>query len=137
MTFGSPRPEVCVGTVALSDDHLLLIQRGQEPGYGLWSLPGGRVESGETLAEAVVRETSEETGLSVVCDHLVGWVERISDQHHFVIMDFAVTPLGETDLHAATDALEARWVPLWEVSELPLVDGLLDFLADHRIITTR
>jgi hypothetical protein len=51
-------------------------------------------------------------------------------------MDFAVTPLGGTDIVAATDALDARWVPLSDVSELPLVDGLLDFLADHHIVTT-
>ncbi len=131
-----PRPELCVGAVAIVDERLLLVQRGQAPGFGLWSLPGGRVERGETMAEAVVREVDEETGLAVVCDQLIGWVERLDDQHHFVIMDFAVTPLGGTDVVAATDALDARWVPLSDVSGLPLVDGLLDFLADHHIVTT-
>ena len=97
-------------------------------------MPGGRVEFGETMAEAVVREVREETGVDVVCGELVGWVERISDHHHFVIADFHATPVGAADPVAGDDAQAARWVPLWEVGELDLVDGLVDFLADHRII---
>ncbi|MGI9642134.1 MAG: NUDIX hydrolase [Acidimicrobiia bacterium] len=130
------RPELCVGAVARRDGHLLLIRRGSEPGLGRWSLPGGRVERGETMAEAVVREVHEETGVDVVCDSMVGWVERLGPDHHFVIIDFAVVPLSAASPVAGTDASEARWVPLWEVSELDLVDGLLDFLADHEIIET-
>lgn len=129
-------PQLCVGALAIRDEHLLLIQRGTEPGRGLWSLPGGRVEPGETLAEAVVRETLEETGLDVLCDELVGWVERITGSHHFVIMDFAIAVLGRAEAVAGSDAMAVRWVPLWEVSEIQLVDGLLDFLADHDVITT-
>lgn len=86
------------------------------------------------MAEAVVREVREETGLDVLCGEPVGWVERIGDDHHFVIVDFAVTPTDPAGLTAGTDADDARWVPLWEVSELNLVAGLLDFLADHRVI---
>ncbi|MFV2039247.1 MAG: NUDIX hydrolase [Acidimicrobiales bacterium] len=130
------RPELCVGALAVRHEHLLLIQRGTDPGRGLWSLPGGRVELGETLAEAVVRETREETGLDVLCEGLVGWVERLTTSHHFVIMDFAVAVHGGADPEAASDAAQARWVPLWEVSEINLVDGLLDFLADHHVIAT-
>ena len=87
------RPEVCVGAVAVVDDRLLLIRRGHGPAAGEWSVPGGRVEGGETLAEAIVREVAEETGLEAVCDDLIGWVERIGDDHHFVIFDFYVTVL--------------------------------------------
>lgn len=130
------RPQLCVGAVAIRDEHLLLIQRGNDPGRGLWSLPGGRVEPGETLAGAIVRETLEETGLEVFCERLVGWVERMTESYHFVIMDFAVTLLGRADAVAGSDAMAVRWVPLWEVSEMQLVDGLLDFLADHDIIAT-
>lgn len=129
------RPQVCVGAVTRQAGHLLLIQRATEPGAGRWSLPGGRVEYGETMAEAVVREVREETGIEVVCGALVGWVERISaGDHHFVIADFDATPVGAGDPRPGDDASAARWVPLWEVSELDLVDGLLDFLADHGVI---
>lgn len=123
-----------MGAIAVRDAHLLLIRRATDPGLGQWSLPGGRVERGETMPEAVVREVEEETGLQVMCDGLVGWVERIAATHHYVIMDFAVTVVSGGDPVAGTDASEARWVPLWEVSELDLVDGLLDFLADHDLV---
>lgn len=130
------RPEVCVGAVAVVDDRLLLIRRGHGPAAGEWSLPGGRVEGGETLAEAVVRELTEETGLEAVCDDLVGWVERISDGYHFVIFDFLVTVLdGPEKLpQAGADAAEAAWVPLDEVSRLRLTEGLVEFLHEHGIV---
>lgn len=128
--------ELCVGAVVRVGDDILLIRRGTPPGLGQWSLPGGRVEPGESVREAVVREVSEETGLTVVCDQLIGWVERIDDHHHFVIMDFAATVLGDATPTAATDASDARFVPLWELSELELVDGLLEFLSDHGVVDT-
>jgi 8-oxo-dGTP diphosphatase len=130
------RPEVCVGAVAVADDRLLLIRRGHGPAAGEWSVPGGRVEGGETLAEAVVRELAEETGLEAVCDDLVGWVERIGPDHHFVIFDFYVTVLDgpETPPKAGADAAEAAWVPLDEVSHLRLADGLAEFLHEHGIV---
>lgn len=128
--------ELCVGAVALSQGRLLLIQRGNEPGRGRWSLPGGRVEPGELLIEAVLRELREETGLDAVCDRFVGHVERVGPGYHYVILDFAVTVLDPDAIEAATDALDARWVPLDEVVDLPLVSGLARFLSDHGIIST-
>ncbi|MGH9264282.1 MAG: NUDIX hydrolase [Acidimicrobiales bacterium] len=130
------RPEVCVGAVAVADDRLLLIRRGHGPAAGEWSLPGGRVEGGETLAEAVVRELAEESGLEAVCDDLVGWVERIGDGYHFVIFDFLVTVLdGPEKLpQAGGDAAEAAWVPLDEVPRLRLTEGLAEFLHEHGIV---
>ena len=68
----APRPELCVGAVARRADDLLLIRRGTPPGLGQWSLPGGRVEPGETMAEAVVREVAEETGWKVEVGRLIG-----------------------------------------------------------------
>ena len=122
----------------MHDGRLLLIRRADDPGRGLWSVPGGRVEAGETLAEAVVREVREEAGLEVVCDRFLGWVERIDEAHHFVILDFAVTALDPSrvrlDLCRGDDAAEAAWVPLEDVTDYPLVDGLADFLAEHAII---
>jgi ADP-ribose pyrophosphatase YjhB (NUDIX family) len=125
-----------VGAIAVYDDQILLIRRGRGPAEGTWSVPGGRVEAGETLAEAVVRELLEETGLAGVCEGLVGWVERIDDQLHHVILDFAVTILVGADPVAGDDAAEAAWVPLANVAELSLVDGLAEFLHDHGILET-
>lgn len=127
-------PEVCVGAIALDNDRLLLIRRGRGPAQGEWSVPGGRVEEGETLAEAVVRELAEETGLEGVCDRLVGWVERIGDGYHYVILDFLVEVLDGSEPVAGDDAVEARWVPLPEVADYALVDGLAEFLADNGVI---
>jgi mutator protein MutT len=128
------RPEVCVGAVAIDDGRLLLVRRGRGPGAGEWSIPGGRVEDGETLAEAVVRELSEETGVEGVCDRLLGWVERIGHGYHFVILDFVVTTLSAGELRAGDDAAEACWVPLEQVAEMGLVDGLAEFLHEHGIL---
>jgi len=128
-----------VGAVATDAGRLLLIRRGHGPGAGLWSVPGGRVEGGETLHEAVVREVLEETGLEVVVDRFLGWVERMSDDpgtFHFVILDFAVTVLDpEADPVGGDDAAEAAWVPFEDVSELALVPYLYEFLREHDVLT--
>ena len=103
---------------------------------GEWAVPGGRVEAGETLAEAVVRELAEETGLEGVCGPLVGWVERMGANHHYAILDFTVTVLDPTPTRAGDDAAEAAWVPMADVAELPLVEGLAEFLHEHGILPT-
>jgi 8-oxo-dGTP diphosphatase len=130
------RPELCVGAIALHDGNLLLIRRGHGPAAGEWSLPGGRLESGELVAEAVVRELREETGLEGVCGELVGWVERIdpAGAHHFVILDFEVTVLDDAEPTAGDDAAEAAWVPLDQVVDRRLTEGLAEFLHDQGVI---
>ena len=130
------QPRMAVGAVIVEDDALLLIRRANEPGAGRWSLPGGRVDWGETLAHAVVREVFEETGIECVVGDLVGWVERITEEFHYVIFDFAAQLLSFEDPVAGDDALEVAWVPLHEVDQLDLVDGLAEFLAEHGIIET-
>lgn len=112
---------------------LLMIRRGHGPAGGRWTLPGGRIEGGESAREAVVREVAEETGLAVVCGPLLGWFEVIDDDHHYVILDFEVTVIGG-DLTAGSDAAEAEWVPLADVCERRLTDGLAEFLADHGVL---
>jgi ADP-ribose pyrophosphatase YjhB (NUDIX family) len=128
------RPELCVGAVAVADEQLLLVRRGRGPGSGRWSIPGGRVEAGETVRDAVVREVAEETGLRVDCGDLLGWAERIGPDHHFVILDFVVTVRDGRHPVPGDDAAEAQWFPLPSVPELALVDGLTPFLRDHGVL---
>ncbi len=132
----SDRPEVCVGAVAVADGHLLMVRRGHGPAAGEWSVPGGRVERGETLAEAVVREVAEETGLEGVCGPFLGWVEGLGPDHHHVVLDFVVVVDRDDTPVAGDDAVEAAWVPLSSVPDLRLVDGLAEFLAEHGVIDT-
>jgi 8-oxo-dGTP diphosphatase len=131
-------PEVAVGAIALGPDGILLVRRGHGPAAGTWSVPGGRVELGETLHEALVREVAEETGIQVAVDRFVGWVERMDDGPpgtHFVILDFAVTPLDAAAVPVAgDDAAEVAWVPVADLGDYRLAPGLLDFLEDSGVL---
>lgn len=131
----SERPELCVGAVAVRDGALLLIERGRPPGVGQWTLPGGRVERGEGTAAAIERELFEETGLRGTCGRLVGWVDRISADHHFVILDFAVSVDGDDEPVAGDDAKSARWINEADLASIELVAGLWDFLAEHDVLS--
>jgi 8-oxo-dGTP diphosphatase len=130
----SPRPEVAAGAVAVAGGRLLLVQRGG-PGGGRWAVPGGRVEPGERVRDAVVRELREETGLRATCGDLVGWAEVVGDRAHYVILDFRVDLLDTPDAAVAgDDAVALAWVPLDEVAGHDLVPGLGEFLARHGVI---
>ena len=136
---GQSGPELCVGAIVVDDDRLLLVRRGRGRAAGSWSVPGGRVQAGETLAEAVVRELAEETGIEGVCGAFVGLVELLDDDTdapHQVVLDFEVTLLEASEPHAGDDASEARWVLLADVADYQLATGLAEFLHDHRIIAT-
>jgi len=115
------QPVVGVGAVILDGDRVLLVKRGHSPLKGEWSLPGGRVELGESLEEALVREVLEETGIQVVVGPIVEVferIERIADgrvEYHFVIVDYACRPCGGLLAHGS-DADDALWAV---VSELP------------------
>lgn len=124
----------CVGGVVTDTDRLLLVRRGRPPGAGLWSLPGGRVEPGETDAEALARELAEETGLQVAVGALVGTVERAGlDGTTYEIYDYACTPTGGR-LRAGDDADDVAWVPFAEVADLDLTEQLLQTLRDWRVL---
>ena len=118
------RPVVGVGAVVLDAGRVLLVKRGHAPLKGQWSLPGGRVETGETLEQAVAREVLEETGVTIEVGPIVEVLDRISRdvdgrvEHHFVLIDFVATPSGGV-LRSASDAEDAAWVPL---PELPTYD---------------
>lgn len=136
----TPRPTVGVGAVVVDDERLLLVLRGRPPGEGSWSIPGGYLEHGETLAEAVVRELREETGLDGVCGPFIGWSELVpegaSATVHLVLLDFEVTLFTAGEPVPGDDVLKAEWVPLGDVAERRLAPGLAEFLHDHDIIAT-
>jgi ADP-ribose pyrophosphatase YjhB (NUDIX family) len=127
-------PVVAVGGVAVVDGALLLVRRGKPPEAGRWTIPGGRVEMGESLAEAVERELLEETGLDVHCGRLRGWSERIVPGYHYVILDFDVTVAGDPTPAAGGDAVAVSWVLLGEVVSIDTVSGLVEFLRDHGVL---
>jgi 8-oxo-dGTP diphosphatase len=125
------RPYVSVSAVVRRGRDLLLVRRGPDgPAPGRWAVPGGRVEPGERLADAVVREVREETGLAVRCGAFLGWAEVVSGAEHHVILDFVAVPDGRSaTLVASDDAVDARWVDVDDVARYDLVDGLHAFLA--------
>lgn len=119
------RPILGVGAVIVRGEEVVVVKRAHEPHAGEWSLPGGVLEVGETLAEAVVREAHEETGLRVRPLEVVEVVERIfrDDEHrcrfHFVIVDY-LCELIDGELRAGQDAAEARWMRERELEHMEL-----------------
>ncbi|HJQ46265.1 MAG TPA: NUDIX domain-containing protein [Amycolatopsis sp.] len=126
-------PVRCVGAIAHdSQGRLLVIQRGHDPGRGLWSLPGGRVEPGETDEKALIRELYEETGLAVEPVRLAGAVVR----GRYEIHDYVCEVTGGT-LRAGDDAADARWVDADAFSALALTEGLAETLRDWNSLPRR
>ena len=131
------QPVVGVGAIIVCDGKILLEKRKGEPGKGKWSVPGGLVELGETVEEAVIREVKEETGLDVAEPKLIDVVDNIvRDENggikwHFVILDFFVKVRGG-ELRAADDAEEIRWVPLNEAEKYDLTKTFRSFLQRNR-----
>jgi ADP-ribose pyrophosphatase YjhB (NUDIX family) len=125
----------CVGAVVKDEQgRLLLIKRGHEPGAGLWSLPGGRIEPGETDAEALVREMLEETGLKVAPGRLLGSVKRPGlDGDVIDIRDYAATVISGT-LRAGDDAADAMWASVADLGSLAVTDGLVEALTTWRVL---
>jgi ADP-ribose pyrophosphatase YjhB (NUDIX family) len=131
------RPTVAVGAVVFDDrGRVLLVQRGKPPAKGLWSVPGGRVELGETLAAAVEREVLEETGLEVTCGALVEVVERITIEGdatwHYVILDFLAQADPRAALAHGDDAADVRWFAIDELDAASLTEGLLPVIDKAR-----
>lgn len=143
-------PRVGVGAVVLDGDRVLLVQRGQPPSQGKWSLPGGLVQLGERLEDAVRREVTEECGLSVRVLDVCGVIDRIVPdspserafpsrdalrvRYHWVIVDYVAEPAGGA-VRAGSDAADARWVPLADLAGYDTTDGLADMI--HRAVATR
>ncbi len=132
MTPGAP--VVGVGGVVVRDGRALLVRRGKEPLYGRWVVPGGTVELGETLEEAVVREMAEETGLSVEPVEVLTVFDRIDRDggrvaYHFVIVDY-LCRWRSGEATAASDALEVAWASAEELSRYDLPPKALEVVRD-------
>lgn len=133
MRANAPRPEVAVGAICVRDGHLLLVQRGRRPGAGRWAVPGGRVEAGESLAAAVLRELAEETGLQGRVAGLCGVAERSGAGYHYVIINHWVD-VADGEGVAADDATAVAWVTRRELEALDVVPRLIEFLGAHGVL---
>ena len=122
------RPVLGVGALIREQKRVLLVERGQPPLAGYWSLPGGCVETGERLEDALRREVFEETGLRVSCDSIATVFERIMPDHsgvceyHYVLVDFYCT-VESGELRPGDDSKNVRWFDIDSLSELRLTEG--------------
>lgn len=130
------RPIVGAGALILQDGKLLLVRRGSQPGQGEWSIPGGLVELGEKVQDAMVRETREEVGLDVEAVKLMDVFDSVTldkqgrIKYHFVVVNFLARVVGG-NLRTASDILEARWVPVGEVEKCNLTKSFRAFFEKH------
>jgi 8-oxo-dGTP diphosphatase len=130
-------PVVGVGAIILRQGKLLLEKRANEPAKGQWTIPGGVVEVGESLQEAVLRETEEETGLKGEKPELLDVVDQVhldkegKIEYHYVIIDYIVKAHGEPK--AASDADELRWVPISEVEGYDLTPSFRRFFKKNKL----
>jgi ADP-ribose pyrophosphatase YjhB (NUDIX family) len=131
---------VGVGAVVLdADGRVLLVKRGHEPLKGEWSLPGGAVDVGERLADALAREVREETGLEVSVGPVVEVVDRIHRaedgrvQYHFVIVDYLCTVEGGRLAHDS-DAADACWASESELARFAITPQALAVIARGRVM---
>ncbi|HZQ52466.1 MAG TPA: NUDIX hydrolase [Bryobacteraceae bacterium] len=122
------RPVLGVGALILRDKRVLLVERGREPLAGYWSLPGGVVETGERLEDAITREVFEETGLLIRTDSIATVFERIipdqsgSCEYHYVLIDFYCTVQGG-QLRPGDDSRQAEWFDVESLAGLPMTAG--------------
>ncbi len=128
------RPVLGVGALIFEGSKILLVQRGKPPFVGYWSVPGGIVETGERLEDALVREVWEETGLRVTADSIATVFERIIPdesggcEYHYVLIDFYCT-LRAGELRAGDDASGVQWFEIDRLADLTMTDGTRNVIA--------
>ena len=133
------QPIVAVGAVVFKEGKILTIKRSQEPSKGKWSIPGGRVELGETVYEAAKREALEECSIEIEIERLLDSVDNIIRdeegriKYHFVIIDLLARYVGG-EIKAQSDAEECRWVTPQELVELDITPMLRAMLKRQKII---
>ncbi len=127
------RPIVGVGCIVVRDGRVLLIRRGKEPSYGLWSVPGGVVELGEELRAAAQREVREECGIEVDLTDVTEVLDRVvrdSDdrvQYHFVLIDY-LARWASGEPAPSSEVLELRWVPPEDFCQYSMTRGTADVI---------
>jgi 8-oxo-dGTP diphosphatase len=127
----APSPSIGVGGIVFNDNRqVLLIERNQPPASGLWSIPGGKLESKESLSEACNREVKEETGLDVQATVIVAVVERQTEGFHYIIIDYLALLKSpeQSNPIAQSDASNAKWVEIDKLSKYKLVPGLHEII---------
>jgi ADP-ribose pyrophosphatase YjhB (NUDIX family) len=128
------RPILGVGAIVIDNGRVLLVERGREPLLGYWSLPGGVLEVGETLADGVLRETREETGLEVELISVVEIFERImrdasgACEYHYVLVDYLCRPAGGA-LAPADDVSRVEWVERARLGEFKITEGTVPVIG--------
>jgi 8-oxo-dGTP diphosphatase len=126
-----PAPTLGVGGIVFTHQKkVLMIQRNQPPAKGFWSIPGGKLEPGESLAEACQREIKEETGLETEVKNIVAVAERRIEGFHYVIIDFLAILKAEANIFpiAQSDVAKARWISLEHLTDYNLVPGLAEII---------
>jgi 8-oxo-dGTP diphosphatase len=127
-------PQLAVSAAIFRDDQVLLVRRARSPAKGFYSLPGGRVEFGETLHAALRREVDEETALEIEIIGLAGWREVVpgtSGGGHYLIMSFAARwRAGEPVLNDELD--DFKWLDPETIGDLKLTGGLLEVITSAR-----
>lgn len=127
-------PICCVGAVLVRNQKILLIQRKNSPAKNLWSIPGGRLNQGESWQAAVEREVREETALVASCGSLIGWVERKYDDRRYLIADFQIEADNLEEASPGDDAIDLVFASRRQLGELELTPGLIEFLTQHTVL---
>ena len=132
-------PRVGVGAIVIKDDAVLLVRRGINPGKGLWAIPGGNLNLGETLQDAAEREIMEETGIQIkaklpphITFDLIDRDEEGKIRFHYVIVDL-IADYVSGEPKGADDALDARWVKIKDLDKIPVSKNTLKVLKSYHL----